>query len=638
MAGWNHKKRLIFEQSFYDFLGQCWVNSRDAGPICLGDNLFDAQKIFFKAVFDGLEEDIHIFDVLKSRQLGISTIARALSVYWQGMHDGLPGACVFDTDFNKQNARREIETMIRDLPSSLEFPGIKSSNRNSLVLENDSVVSFLAAGVKKSKSSGTLGRSLGLAAYTASELCSYDNDEGWEAFDNSKSEIHPNRLYIRESTARGFNSWHELWVQDRADTAHCKCVFLGWWSKNSQIIRKTEPDFSRYGLQPPNEIELKKIEEVKKLYGHQITQEQLAWVRRKMNPTLGTDSDDAVDYQGNVVRVQEQPFTESDAFQFTGATFFSPENLKEITDKYVNKSYKSYMFGCGVEFTDTRVYPSPNKKMTELKVWEEPEGGNAIYVVACDPAYGSDERNDRSAIQVLRCYADGCDQVAEYAWPLIGTKQLAWALLAIAGWYAGDQNEVYLIVELNGPGTPVWDEIQYLKTHITAGYQPKAVDERGLKDVFRNVRNYVYSRPDAMSQGKSWMWKTSGGAGPSGKVRLMERLRDSVSNLQLRIRSLDTVEEMRSITREGDSIAAQGSKKDDRVMSLALAIRCWEERVRRSMAVLKRTRDFEEKRRVLTLQDRVKLFTSHQFTAFFDVKRQQRMANVRAIRRAMRGR
>src|SRR4029077_2638512 len=133
------------------------------------------------------------------------------------------------------------------------FPGIKGNNRYGITLENDSNIAFLAAGVKKSKASGGLGRSLGLSMYHASELCSYDNEEGWEAFENSKSDIHPNRLYVRESTGRGFNSWNDLWTSDRSDPSNVGCIFLGWWSKDSQIIPRDHPQFERYGLAPPSD-------------------------------------------------------------------------------------------------------------------------------------------------------------------------------------------------------------------------------------------------------------------------------------------------------------------------------------------------------------------------------------------------
>jgi hypothetical protein len=631
MAAWSRQKRVEFEGAFYDFLGEARVNSRDHGEIILGDHLYRAQRIFFNAVFDGMEQDIHTFDALKSRQLGISTSTRALSVFWAGMHDGLAGACVFDTDTNKQNARREIETMIEALPDSLGFPGIKANNRNAITLDNNSTITFMSAGVKKSKSSGTLGRSLGLSMYHASELCSFENPEGWEAFLNSCSEVHPNRLYIRESTARGYNDWHDIWEEDRKDPTHVTCVFLGWWSKDSQIIRKDEPDYELYGIHPPTDKEIQKIELVKQLYGWQITPEQLAWLRRKNDPTGRKEGDAPAEFTPNIIRLQEQPTVEEDAWQMTGSVFFTPEKLAEQANKNVSKKFETYMFATGIEFTDVRVYKPPNTRSIELKVWEPPQP-ECVYVVAADPAFGSHEDNDRSCIQVLRCYADGCDQVAEYAWPLIGTRPFAWVIMALAGWYAKEGAEIYLIVELNGPGTAVWDEIDSTRKHINAGYQPHEMEDRGLPNVFWNVKNYIYSRADSMGQGKAWHWKTSPGGGMTGKVRIMERLRDFNDNGMLKIRSQDTLEEMRSVTREGDTIAAQGKNKDDRVMALGLGIRCWEERVRRTMSVQQRTREREMAKLRLTPEDRYKMFSSYQFQSFLGEKKMLRQREAAAIR------
>lgn len=631
MHGWTRPKRVEFERSFYDFLGEARVNSKDDGEIVLGEHLYRAQTTFFGTVFDGLEQGIHIFDELKSRQLGISTSVRALSLFWQGMHDGLPGACVFDTDQNKQNARREIEDMIGMLPGSLGFPTIKSNNRYGITLTNGSNIAFLAAGVKKTKSSGGLGRSLGLAMYHASELCSYDNEEGWEAFENSKSDLHPNRLYIRESTGRGFNSWHDMWVADRKDPANVRCVFSGWWAKDSQIIARDDPQFERYGLQPPTDREIERINQVRQLYGWEITPEQLAWIRRKTDPSAEPQGDAATDYTPNVIRLQEQPWTEDDAFQMTGAVFFHPEKLTEQANANVSKDFKTFMFAPGIEFTDLRVFKPPNARSVELKLWEEPQE-DCTYVVSADPAFGSNEDNDRSAIQVLRCYADGCDQVAEYAWPLVSTRAFAWVILALAAYFAKEAgSEVYLLVELNGPGMAVWDEIDSTRRHINAGYQPREMEDKGLANIFFNVRNYLYSRPDSLSSGKALMWKTSLGGGPSGKVRIMERLRDFTDNGMLKIRSMETLQEMRSVTRDGDSIAAQGSNKDDRVMALGLGIRCWEERVRRTMSVGQRTREREWARLRLTPEDKYKMFTSYQFQKFLGEKNLLRAREARAV-------
>src|SRR5882672_10648004 len=113
MAGWSHKKRLKVEEDFYLFLDRCMINSKDVGvPISLGKNLFDGQRRFITAVFDALEADIHKIFCLKSRQLGLSTIARALATFFLGIHKGLKVAIVFDTDQNKGEARADLETMI----------------------------------------------------------------------------------------------------------------------------------------------------------------------------------------------------------------------------------------------------------------------------------------------------------------------------------------------------------------------------------------------------------------------------------------------------------------------------------------------------------------------------------------------
>lgn len=620
-----------------EFLSYCKINSKDTGAdTILGDNLFEGQRRFLTTVFDALEQDIHKIYVLKSRQLGLSTISRALSVFYLGMHPGLPGSMVLDTDPNKQAARREIVTMIKGLPDRLKFPGIKGGgegNRYGINLVNDATIQLFSAGVRESKSAGTLGRSVGLSMCHMSEICSFVNESGLEAFENSLSDVNPDRLYIYESTARGPNIWKDMWDEARKDN-HCACVFLGWWSKPTQIIKKGDPDFEKYGLQPPDARELKNIKDVWDKYQHRITEEELAWVRRRMVPIIDDSDDSPSSFEGDTLRIQEQPWTEEQAFQMTGSTFFSPEALTEQMNVNVKRPKTMYYFNTGLEFVDTRVYANPpNKRMIELRVWEEPEYRDSVYVVAVDPAFGSNEKNDRSAIQILRCFADGVDQVAEYAWPLIGTRQLAWVVMSLCGWYAGENNAIYFILELNGPGMSVKDEIDYLRLHLSSGYQPKQVDEQGLKNVFRNVRNYIYTRPDSMTPGRNYHWKTTPGAGPSGKVRLMEGLRNYVSNGMLRIRSLEVMQEMEAVRREGDEIATQGRKKDDRVIGLALGVRCWEERVRRAMSSNKRTREAEAAKKSMSIVDQASLYSKNQLDSFFAQKRQVRNQALTALRR-----
>jgi hypothetical protein len=635
MAGWSEEKRDRVESAFYDFLGRCYVNSRDHGRICLGEHLFDGQIEFISAVFDALEDDIHKIYVLKSRQLGISTICRALIVFFMGTIRGLKGALVFDTAPNREEARAELVSMITDLPKSLRFPRIVGSgrgNRDRMELEGGTTILFKSAGVRKSTSSGTLGRSVGLSVAHLSEICSYDNDEGLEAFENSLSDVNPDRLYIYESTARGFNQWKLMWEDARDDPAHCRCLFLGWWSKNSQKIERDHPDFEIYGRYPPTEKEGIKIEAVWQQYARRISQEQLAWLRRKMDPR---QLENAVNpkFENNQNRIQEQPWTEEEAFQQTGSVFFASENLTEISNKYVSKNFQTYMYAVGAEFDKMRIFKADNVRSVELKVWEEPDS-EGVYVIGVDPAFGHHEDNDRSSIQVLRCYADGIDQVAEYAWPLIGTRQFAWAIASLLGWYSVGNADVRYILELNGPGGAVFDELKQLKHQIESGYRYEELAESGLRNIFRNVKAYMYQRVDTIGPGSNWHFKTQ----LNTKPLIMERMRDAVSTDKFHIRSAALIDEMRSIVRKGDKIEAPPSSgenhiRDDRVVAAALAVYYWESRIRKNLMTSKRTRETEAAKKRLSIQDQVFLFQQNQLQAFFGGQQRQRIEKQRLMQR-----
>ena len=601
--------------------------------MCLADEMYYAQRMCIDDILAGLSDDIHWFDVLKSRQLGISTLMRALSLFWLGIHDGLKGYSILDTDGHKEEGRLEIIFMIENLPRSLGFPGIRRKNRYLIELENGSLLNFATGGVKKGRGSGTLGRSSGVNFAHISEMCSIDNPEGIEAFKNSLAEDFENRLYLWESTARGFNQRHEMWVEAQNDPAHKKCIFIGWWAKDNQFIHPDSPDWAKYGVPEPTRDEIKKIEQVYNLYGFKVTQEQLAWYRRKVDPGAMADQDGNYEFKGGVLQIQEQPWTAEDAYQHTGAVFFQPTDLTDISNSHVSKQYERFSFSTGMDFIDVRVYPAHNARSVELKVWEEPVD-DGVYVIATDSAYGRNPKNDRSVIQVLRCYADGMDQVAEYAWPLVNARQFAWITAAIMGWYgASEKAQIYFILEFNGPGEAVWEELVSLKRQVAIGYQPKdSADLMGLRRVFYNVRNYMTSRSDAVTPNyNNYHLKTS----RSNKLPLMERLRDFVSNGSIRIRSAETVEEMKSIQREGDTVAAQGSKKDDRVISLAFAVRCWEERVRPLLLSGRRTREAERAKTRVTMVDQVALWNKNTFGTYLDGKARNRQMTRQQQARAM---
>jgi len=504
MTAWSPAKVSAFRDGFYDFLDHVIISSKD-GRVRLGQSLYRAQTMFYDTVFDGLAEDVHEFLILKSRQLGISTGTRALDLFWLGMHEGIRGSLVFDSAFNTAAARREIVETLKNLPKRLHFPGIKSDSRDALVLENDSHLMFRQAGTKNSRTGGGLGRSLGLNLSHGSEISSWASEEGVKSYTQSLSETYENRLYIWESTGRGYELWYRMWCDAKDDPYTKKTLFLGWWSKDNQIIPRTDARFSVYASEPPNKRENERMDVVEASYGWKITPEQLAWIRWKTDPGRELDEDDPEDG----IAIQEQAWVEEDAFQQSGSAFFMADKLTAASARLIDEvKPQVFKFWPGQNFVESNMEIAKTHREIEFKMWEEPVS-DSVYIVAADPAFGHDENNDRSAVQVLRCYADAVDQVGEYASATIHPHHFAWLLWTLIGYYGSTKTgcQVYFICEINGPGEEVWRQFQSTEQIVRNGYLRTAAREKGIADIFQNARKYIYTRSDAMSAGQSWQWK-----------------------------------------------------------------------------------------------------------------------------------
>ena len=625
-GAWNADKVDAFRTAFFEFLGYLRINSKEkGGDYPLIEGLYEAQTRFLDTIFDGLAEDIHDFKCLKSRQLGMSTISRALVIFWLGMHRGMQGAMIFDTESHKEEAREEIEQMIQSLDPELGFPRIFKLNRYNLMLSNNSRLRFMAAGTRTTKSSGVLGRSSGINLVHASEICSWENEEGVIALKNALSRGYPNRLYIWESTARGFNAWHDMWEEAKKDDLNQRTLFTTWYHKDDQRIARGTAKFERYGTDPPSEAEMKRIIEVRETYGFEIDAEQLAWYRELIDPSREREDDDPEDsYQ-----LQDQPWVEDDAFQQTGSTFFEGSKLRERMALATTKKFSAYKFIPGSDFVTTEIYPAKMWRDVNIKVWEEPVH-DGVYVVSADPAFGHNPKSNYSAVQVGRCYADQIEQIAEFTSTSTLTHQLAYLLWALVGWYGSlPGSNVLTIIEINGPGESVWREYNLTRAIVQNGYLRVAAREKGLTDVFQNARNYVFQRSDSLHPGHNFHWKTT----QQLKVAIMERLRDFVHTGGLVLNSTDALEEMKAITRDGDEIGAEGGHRDDRTISLAMMVRAWEEKLRRGLIAQHRTKEADVARRRMNVVDQMQLHNRYRITEFFARKSLVRREELYALQR-----
>ena len=539
-------------KKFYTFCKHLKIESKEQGMITLGDTLLGTQTYVIDEVAKGLEEGVHFFIVLKGRQLGITTISLAMDLYWHFLNPGMQGTLTTDTEENREQFRSTLQMYMDGLPKEYKIP-LMSHNRNQMVLKNRSRMFYQVAGTR---SKGTLGRGKGITFLHGTETSSWGDEEGLASLLASLAETNPLRYYMFESTARGFNMFHDMWTTaKRAKTQ--KAIFCGWWRNQ---LYATDPKSDVYKLYWDGKLSAEEKEwtrDIKKVYNYEINSRQMAWWRWKLHEGL---KDEGLMYQ-------EFPPTEDYAFVMTGSSFFSTARCTDAMKEAKRLDATYYRFSMGANFQDTELLQS-TARLATMVIWEEPVA-QGYYVIGADPAYGSSDWADRFCIQVYRCYADGLDQVAEFCTSELNTFQFAWVICYLAGAYRNST----LNLEVNGPGQAVINEMRNLRRQANA---MGGKDGHSLNDVLGNMQHYLWRRNDTMGNiSNSIGWVTT----HSSKERMLNYFKDYFERNMLKVCSIDLLDEMKSVVRDGGSIAAYGRGKDDRVIASALACAAFAEQV-----------------------------------------------------------
>ena len=549
-------------KQFYRFCSQLRIETKEKGLKRM-DTLLGTQTYVMDEVAKGLAEDVHFFVILKGRQLGITTISLALDLYWHFINPGLQGTLTTDTEENKDMFRSTLGMYMEGLPKEYRIP-LLAHNRNQLSLKNRSRLFYQVAGLR---SKGTLGRGKAITYLHGTETSSWGDEEGLASLLASLAESNEKRLYLFESTARGFNMFHDMYVTaKRARTQ--RAIFCGWWRNQFYSADPSSDVYKVYwdGKLSPEEKEW--VKDIRKIYNVEINSRQMAWWRWKLHEGIKDEA----------LMMQEFPPTEDYAFIMSGTSFFSNSRCTDAAKVAKKISFGCFRYVMGANFQDTEVIRT-TERMAVLKVWEEPVD-TAYYVIGADPAYGSSDWADRFCLQVYRCYADGLEQVAEFATSELNTYQFAWVIAHIAGAYKNST----LNLEVNGPGQAVLNELKNLRRQASAlGGQAGA----SLLNVLGSMSSYIWRRNDNMGGiSNSVGWLTTS----TSKERMLSYMKDNFERGLMHVYSMDLLEEMKTIVREDGSIQASGRNKDDRVIASALAVAAYEEQVKPRLIAQRITR------------------------------------------------
>ena len=563
--------------------------------------LWTSQTRVLEQICEGLEEGVHCFYVLKSRQLGVTTITIAIILFWLALHPNTIGCLVSDNDKNYNKNRATVRKYMESLASFMgKSFGIVKDNKFGFEFSNKSRLDLLVAGRKVNWGEGE-----GYIVGHLTELASYGKEEGIGSFRHAMAPDNPRALYIFESTAHGPNHWKDMWEAARGDPYSSRCIFVGWWSNDLQKISVKDRRFAAFGAQPPTPEESEKIRQVKDLYGHDITMEQLAWYRLEKTKPNSNESD----------MDQNQSWTESDCFIQTGVSFFYQKLIhrrrEEITSAppvgvdeggYAYKAMGFFLADeyhqSSVEFINSQI----SSDQIKLRVWEQPVA-DGQYIIGVDPAGGRSEVNNYHCASVWRAFADKLVQVAEWADGIPETRHVAWVTAYLAGQYKNCRINIDLT---GGVGGAVAQAFEDLRRNMRSDMYQKIISDAAVAEMERKQREdpdrpmkpqgmgvaptldfddfltaanwYLYRRIDSPGPGYQYHTKMSYNL----KRTTMNILRDSWVSGLLEIRSVPLLDEMVNVVQTDLDIGASapGKLRDDRTFAMALANSTWVENLR----------------------------------------------------------
>lgn len=375
-------------------------------------------------------------NILKSRQLGFSTLSLGLMLYYAYQK---PGTTYLMVAHNKSSLRElfnRLKNMQKSIPVEYRLKEDKN-NREELGLENGSRIIVQCP-------TGGLGAGMTLQMVHLSEYALYSEIHQEESLATVEPALAKNRdsMIIIESTAKGIaNNHYQMWQDSEKGRSRWKPFFFGWTTKSHLDLFRYEIDIAvdwyksiNHGKKLTSDpLELDPYEKML-LEKTSVTLLALMWRRWKL---AGSTNENFLEHY---------PAFPSEAFVSTNVGVFDASTILERTyhipkpilhiegltkslEKFINKGLNIYQL------------PTPGK----------------MYFVGCDVSAGL--KQDYSTLSVLD--QEG-EQVATFARNDLASYRFVDVVEQLGYYY----NYAMVLVERNSYGLDVLNRLVKDKQYI----------------------------------------------------------------------------------------------------------------------------------------------------------------------------
>lgn len=493
-----------------------FVKIIDANNNTIPFEIHDAQKEF-------LDNRSRFNNILKSRQLGFSTLSLGLMLYYAYT---LPNTTYLMVAHNKVSLRElfnRLKFMQQSIPEPIQLKEEKN-NREELVLNNGSRI------IIQSPSEG-LGAGLTLQMCHLSEFALYSKGIQSSSLGTVEQALAKNKdsMIIIESTARGIENYHyQLWRSSTKRDGRYKPFFFGWTDKSHTKLFSYEIDVAIEWYKSINKglrlsadpLELSQYEK-KIMEETNATLNQLMWRRWKLTG------------MSEETFQQEYPAFPEEAFISTSLSIFDAKMITERT-YYVPDAL-------------THIPTLPQSLLTYLnnglKIYKLPKQGEK-YFGGVDVAAGL--KQDSSTINILDSNGE---QVAVFDRNDIPPYKFTKIIIALGHYF----NYTMFLIERNSYGLDVLNRL---------------VKEEYYVQVLRTKKFDKITGQTKWEHG----WYNDN----VSKVKLVTDGREYVELGMVLINDLETLEQMRIYNKDGSGYGNQRGvdNHDDLVDGLLLSIQC----------------------------------------------------------------